>query len=268
MRTTARGEVGAVTVRGRMMRLGVVDTPGLPPTAGPPSLSGGGPVSEFVTLEAGERVVGLCLARREGAPGLALGTAHGVVKRVTTDHPARADWEVVSLRDGDEVVGAMELPRSDAELVFVTTDAQLLRFDASKVRPQGRSAGGMAGVRLAAGARVVFFGAVPPGSLSDGVAVTIAGSSSALPGTQTGTAKVTPLSEYPGKGRATGGVRCHRFLRGEDELIAAWVGPAPAMASAASGAAIELPPATGRRDGSGTPLPQPVSAISGPLAPG
>ena len=122
-------------------------------------------------------------------------------------------------------------------------------------------------MKLSTGARVAFFGAVPPDAMGAGVAVTIAGSSSALPGTQTGSAKVTPLSEYPGKGRATGGVRCHRFLRGEDELIAAWVGPAPAMASASSGAAVELPPPTGRRDGSGTPLPQPVSAISGPLQP-
>ncbi len=265
--TTARGEVGAVTSRGRMLRLGVVDTPALPPTAGPPSLSGGAPVSEFLTLEPGERVLTLC-SLDEGSPGLALGTAQGVVKRVATDYPTRADWEVVSLKDGDEVVGAVELRSDDAELVFVTSDGQLLHFDAGKVRPQGRAAGGMAGVKLGAGARVVYFGAVAPAATADAVAVTISGSSSALPGTETGSAKVTPLPEYPGKGRSTGGVRCHRFLRGEDELIAAWVGPAPAMATAASGAAVELPAATGRRDGSGTPLPQPVSALGGPITVG
>ncbi len=263
--TTARGEVGAVTTRGRMVRLGVVDTPALPPTAGPPSLSGGAPVSEFLTLETGERVVTLC-SLDEGSPGLALGTAQGVVKRVATDYPARAEWEVISLKDGDEVVGAVELRSDDAELVFVTSDAQLLHFDAGKVRPQGRAAGGMAGVKLARGARVVFFGAVVPGALGEAVAVTISGSSSALPGTEAGSVKVTPLAEYPGKGRSTGGVRCHRFLRGEDELIAAWVGAAPAMATAASGAAVELPEATGRRDGSGAPLPQPVSALGGPIS--
>jgi DNA gyrase subunit A len=83
-----------------------------------------------------------------------------------------------------------------------------------------------------------------------------------------GTAKVTPYPAYPAKGRATGGVRCHRFLRGEDVLLLGWAGTAPARAAAATGVAVELPPATGRRDGSGTPLPQPLAAVSGSPAAG
>jgi DNA gyrase subunit A len=61
-------------------------------------------------------------------------------------------------------------------------------------------------------------------------------------------------------------VRCHRFLKGEDELILAWAGPAPALAASGSGVAVELPPATGRRDGSGTPGTTPIVAVSGPAA--
>ncbi len=258
---TARGQVGVVTSAGRVLRLGVVDIPAVPPTAGPLSLAGGGPLSEYVTLEAGERVVALT-SLTDHDTGLALGTASGVVKRVVADHPGRDAWEVVSLKDGDEVVGAVDLPAAQtdrAELVFVTSDAQLLRFGASAVRPQGRAAGGMAGVRLAAGARAVWFGVLVPGE--DDVVVTVAGSSAALPGTEAGTVKVTTLGEYPAKGRGTGGVRCHRFLRGEDQLALAWVGPAPARGTASSGSPVDLPPATGRRDGSGTPLPQPLHAI-------
>ena len=71
--------------------------------------------------------------------------------------------------------------------------------------------------------------------------VTVAGTSSALPGTDAGSVKVTPFAEYPGKGRATGGVRCHRFLKGEDTLLLGWVGPGPAVAAAASGTPVELP---------------------------
>ena len=73
--------------------------------------------------------------------------------------------------------------------------------------------------------------------------VTASGSSTALPGTEPGAVKVTPFSEYPAKGRATGGVRCHRFLKGEDTLVTAWAGDAPARAAAASGAPIDLPEA-------------------------
>ena len=48
-----------------------------------------------------------------------------------------------------------------------------------------------------------------------------------------GRAKVSYLSEFPAKGRATGGVRAHTFLKGEDTLALAWAGPGPALAVAA-----------------------------------
>jgi DNA gyrase subunit A len=264
---TARGEVAAVTSHGRMIKLPVLDMPALPPTTNAPTLSGGAPVAEFLALEKGERLVALSTLAPDSR-GVALGTAQGVVKRVATDYPSNRDaWEVIALRDGDEVVGAVELRSGEEDLVFITSDAQLLRFGADKVRPQGRAAGGMAGVSLAGKARVVWFGAVDL-SVKDGewgsVVVTISGSTSALPGTQPGAGKVTPFAEYPSKGRATGGVRCHRFLKGEDTLLLAWAGPAPARAAAANGVAVDLPAPDSRRDGSGTPLRQPVHAVSGP----
>jgi DNA gyrase subunit A len=259
---TARGEVAAVTSAGRMVRLGVLDVPAVPTTASAPHLSGGAPVSEFLSLDKDERVLALCSLSADG-PGLALGTAQGVVKRVATDYPLNKDsWEVVALKEGDQVAGAVELAAEDDELAFVTSDAQLLHFAASGVRPQGRAAGGMAGVRLAKGARVVFFGAVPAGA--DAAVVTVSGSSDALPGTDAGAVKVTPFTEYPAKGRGTGGVRCHRFLRGEDVLTLAWAGTAPPRAAAATGVAVDLPEATGRRDGSGVAASQPLAAVSGP----
>ena len=258
--TSARADVGLVTSRGRVLRLSVLDLPGLPPTDGAPSLSGGVPVGEVVQLERGERAVALA-SLDPAAPPLALGTAQGTVKRVTPgDVPGNRDaWEVVALRDGDEVVGAAAAGDDD-ELVFVASDASLLHFPAASVRPQGRPAGGMAGIKLAPGASVVAFHVVPHAA-DDALVVTVAGSSSALPGTQAGTAKVTPLAVYPGKGRATGGVRAHRFLRGEDAVILAWVGPAPARAVGSGGQAIALPEVDQRRDMSGAPLPAPVHAV-------
>jgi DNA gyrase subunit A len=261
---TARGQVAALTSRGRLIRLDVLDLPTLPSTANAPHLQGGAPISEFLVLAPEERV--LCLSTLDpDSVGLALGTAAGVVKRVAPDHPANKDaWDVVRLDEGDEVVGGVELRTGDEELVFVSTSAQLLRFPASAVRPQGRSGGGVAGLRLSDGARVRFFGAIDAGG--DAVVVTVSGSSDSLPGTEAGSLKATPFDEYPAKGRATGGVRCHRFLRGEDALLVAWAGPAPARAAATSGAPVDLPAAEGRRDGSGSPAPQPIAAVAGPAA--
>jgi DNA gyrase subunit A len=249
----------------------VLDMPSLPPTSSAPSLSGGAPVSEFLALAKNERLLGLC-SLDPASPGLAIGTAKGVVKRVAPDYPSnKDDWEVITLRDGDEVVGAAELrDPANTDLVFVTSDAQLLRYGAELVRPQGRAAGGVAGVNLGAKARVVYFGTVDL-RVKDGewgnVVVTVSGSTSALPGTQTGSAKVTPFAEFPAKGRATGGVRCHRFLKNEDIVLVAWAGPSPAQAATSSGAAVALPEQDPRRDGSGVPLPKAVHRISGPLPP-
>ena len=121
----------------------------------------------------------------------------------------------------------------------------------------------MAGIKLGAGQQVAFFGAFDP---AGAVVVTASGSSTALPGTEAGAVKVTPIAEYPGKGRATGGVRSHRFLKGEDTLVTAWAGPGPARAAASSGAPVDLPEANGRRDGSGVPAAQPIAAVASPVA--
>jgi DNA gyrase subunit A len=250
-----------------MVRLSALELPTLPPTNGTPSLSGGAPLAAYVDLPAGEEPLTIVSLAPE-AGGVALGTASGVVKRVTADYPGRPDFDVISLRDGDSVVGAVQLRTGQDDpvenLVFITSDAQLLRFPAAGVCPQGRGGGGIAGIKLAAGQRVVFFGAVDPAD--DAVVVTSSGSSGALPGTEAGSLKVTPYAEYPAKGRATGGVRCHRFLKGEDTLVLAWAGATPARAAGATGVALELPAATGRRDGSGVPAAAAIARIAGPVA--
>ena len=290
VRATVRGTIGLVTSAGRLVKLNVLELPAMPPGAGATSLAGGTPVTEFTALPRGETVVGLCavdVPDALGGPGgfggvgggVALGTAEGVVKRVLPDYPQNRDeFELITLKDGDRVVGAVQLsgqlPAESAELVFITSDAQLLRFGADSVRPQGRAAGGMAGVRLSAGASVVWFGAVdadaaagtpsgPPGTYSPAVVVTVAGSASALPGAAADSVKVTPMHEFPGKGRATGGVRCHRFLKGEDMLVAAWAGPAPAVGATDTGAPVQLPAPVGRRDGSGVALTGPLAVLGG-----
>ncbi|MFC5909096.1 DNA gyrase/topoisomerase IV subunit A [Streptacidiphilus monticola] len=257
---TARGHVGVVTSAGRVLRLPVIDLPQLPSSAQPPVLAGGASVSEFVKLDAGESALALTTLD-ESSPGLALGTELGVVKRVVPDWPDNKDeFEVIALKEGDRVVGAVELRTGEEDLVFITSDAQLLRYPAGQVRPQGRPAAGMAGIKLADDATVLSFTAVDPAA--DALVVTVAGTADALDGLGQGTAKATPFDQYPRKGRATGGVRCQRFLKGEDRLVFAWAGPAPAVAATANGSPAELPGRDPRRDGSGVPVPKPIAAVA------
>ncbi|MCT7352640.1 DNA topoisomerase IV subunit A [Streptomyces sp. 15-116A] len=261
---TARGEVGVVTSSGRLLRLNVVDLPQLPQEMPTPNLSGGAPLAEFVSLEDDEQVV--CLTTLdESSVGLALGTEQGVVKRVVPDYPSNKDeLEVISLKEGDRIVGAVELRTGEEDLVFITDDAQLLRFQASQVRPQGRPAGGVAGIKLAEGARVISFTAVDPAV--DAVVFTVAGSRGTLDDSVQTTAKLTPFDQFPRKGRATGGVRCQRFLKGEDCLSLAWAGATPARAAQKNGTAVALPDPDPRRDGSGVSLQKTVSVVAGPVA--
>ncbi|GHE33171.1 DNA gyrase/topoisomerase IV subunit A [Streptomyces griseoaurantiacus] len=259
---TARGEVGVVTSAGRLLRVNVVDLPQLPEQTGTPNLSGGAPLAEFVSLDADETVV--CLTTLdESSPGLALGTEQGVVKRVVPDYPSnKEELEVITLKEGDRIVGAAELRTGEEDLVFITDDAQLLRYQASQVRPQGRPAGGVAGIKLTQGAKVISFTAVDPAA--GAVVFTVAGSRGTLDDSVQTTAKATPFDQYPRKGRATGGVRCQRFLKGEDCLSFAWAGPAPARAAQKNGAPAELPEIDPRRDGSGVSLAKTVAVVAGP----
>jgi DNA gyrase subunit A len=253
--TTSRAEIGAVTSLGRLIRFTAVDLPSVP--ANSIQLAAGARIADYLALpNKKERVLGLVSLTSDDP--IALGTAQGVVKRVATGYPSKPDFEIIALKPGDEVIGVGQGPESD-DLVFVASDAQLLHFAASAVRPQGVSAGGMAGMNLAAKSSAIFFGAVDPAA--DVVVATISGSSQVLPGTDPGRAKVSAFSEFPGKGRATAGVRAHSLLKGEDYLTVAWVGPAPATAVGPDGAARALPDTGSKRDASGSVLEGVIGSI-------
>lgn len=257
--TTTRGDLGAVTTTGRIVRFSPVDLPSVPANA--VQLAAGTRADQYLGLASGEHVVAIVPL---GDEIIALGTRQGVVKRVAASElPAgKHDVEIVALKPGDAVVGA-DLAPDGVELVFVASDAQLLRFDAASVRPQGRAAGGMAGIRLAPGAEAISFAAVRPDA--EAVVVTIAGSSQAIAGTDAGSAKVSSFDEFPAKGRATGGVRAQRFLKGEDALVLAWVGSEP-RAVGVDGAVRPLPEHGAKRDASGQALDAAIGAVGSPIA--
>ena len=297
-RTSTRATYGLVTSAGRLVLAHVVDLPALPASA-TLSLQGGVQADDLISMTEstdpvrGERVVtaiameqsadngenggdGETTAEAKPLPSLAIGTRNGVVKRWNREAPTTMDsWPVIDVKDGDEVVFAA-VAEDDDRLVFVSSDSSLLTFDAKNVRPQGRTAGGMAGIKLAEGAHVMAFNVVPAGKVAwtyeegengltsgaGAVVLTVAGDENALPGTENGAAKVTPLEMYPTKGRATGGVRSQRFLKGQNTLILAWVGPYSLHASTSAGSPVELPKPDMRRDGSGVDLASPIAFIA------
>ncbi|MEN9287670.1 MAG: hypothetical protein RLZ88_340 [Actinomycetota bacterium] len=251
--TTTRSDLLFVTSKGRALRIHVADVPPADSAMLPETFVAG---DSFLGLAKGERLLTVIEAREDLQ--LALGTSQGVVKRVLADYPTKDEFELITLKDEDEVVGAA-VANDSSELIFVTSDAQLLHFGATQVRPQGRPAGGMAGINLAEGSRVIFFGAVA--DADEAVVLTAANSSASLMGTDPGSAKLSLLSEFPGKGRATGGVRAQRFIRGEDQLYLAWAGQSEPIAVTTDGKPVEIPTEPMKRDASGSPISTPIGAV-------
>ena len=242
--TTTRSDVVFVTDSGRMLRTHVGDIP-----VGDSSVHNSGtPAAEFLGLGKKEKVLGVFPVGEQTI--VAVGTRSGIVKRVSPDLPAKADFFCIKLKDGDRVVGAASSVDSD-ELVFITQDAQLLRFDADSVRAQGVNGAGMAGIKT--DSEVIFFGVIKPKEKN--VVLTVANSSASLPGTDGGGMKVTKLAEFPKKGRATGGVRCQKFIRGQNQIVLGYVGPEGFQLVDSKGKAIGVEYELQKRDASGDPVP-------------
>lgn len=198
-----------------------------------------------LSLSAGERIIALGRnVAEDGEAGLALGTKQGIVKVVNSkDYPLRSDeFPVMTLDAGDEIIGGGWVTNATTtDFAFVSSDTSLLRFEASKVRPAGAKAGGVAGIKLADGAQAIAFAVVEEPQKDTAEVVTYTGK----------TIKRSAFSLFPIKGRATGGQRAHALRKGEDHLAFAAIGTQLVVTDSA-GKSIPLP-APVKRDASGSP---------------
>ncbi|MGC5076027.1 DNA gyrase/topoisomerase IV subunit A [Agrococcus sp. DT81.2] len=254
--TTTRGAFGLVTSSGAVLRLTPADLPSVPPAS--VGLTAGIKVRDLGAFERGEDAVALIdLASAE--PWL-VATAQGIVKRIRPSELRDRDREpVIALKDGDRVVGVAPAPDDDW-IVLITSDAQLLRFPAGQVNPQGPGAAGMKGIGLKTGAAVRFAGVVA----DDAEVVTVTEPAETLAGLDEPRAKVSDLAEFPPKGRGTGGVQAHRLLKGEAGLALAWAGPSP-LAVGTDGSQRQLPSGGAARAGSGLSVDGAIGAIGARL---
>lgn len=251
--TTARGQVGAVTSHGTLYKLTALEVPALVRSAAAPSLRGTPPISRLLNLEDGEEVVGLVPLDEEG-PTWWAATAGGVIKRIRPQVLATQDsYSIITLDSDDQVVAAGS-GSDDGAFVLISSAAQLLRTPADKVRPQGRTGQGISGMKLSEGDQVVAAALVSAEALESSLVVTVAGIATSGSGSGQTSAKVTPLLQYPQKGRAGQGVRCQRFLKGESRLALAAISATPPRALSKDGSPLPVPEVTDKRDASGSAL--------------
>ncbi len=156
----------------------------------------GRPILNILPLEEGERITAI-LPIQEFVEGkyVFMATTNGTVKKteLTQYSRPRANGIIaVNLTDGNELIG-VDLTDGDSEIMLFSDAGKVVRFHEEQVRPMGRTATGVRGIRLEEEQSVVSL-IVPRG---DGAVLTA---------TENGYGKRTGITEYPAKSRATKGV--------------------------------------------------------------
>lgn len=201
-------------------------------------------------LNADEKIIAILpLTLEEGkVGGLAMGTKKGIVKVQDAKWPKTQDqFDVISLDSDDYILGARWMEdNTQYDFVFMTSDSSLLTFPADKVRPQGALSGsGVAGIKYdPTTTEVIDFSVVSHEEKETALVVSVS---------DLGNGKLTPFNLYPAKGRATGGVRTLKFLKGDSKVVYGAVSVQPTLKTN-DGTLIDLPAVDARRDGSGKPL--------------
>jgi DNA gyrase subunit A len=156
----------------------------------------GASLANVVPLESGERVSAVLSVPREHSQAfLCMVTRRGRLKRLNLEEIAtlRASGiRIVALEEGDELA-AVRLTSGKDELVLVTARGRAVRLDEATIRPQGRVARGVSGLRLAEDDWVVGLEVVEPGGCL-------------LLVTEKGYGKRVPFTDYPRQSRAARGV--------------------------------------------------------------
>ncbi|HPC05855.1 MAG TPA: DNA gyrase C-terminal beta-propeller domain-containing protein, partial [Anaerolineaceae bacterium] len=156
----------------------------------------GVPVVNLLTMEPGERITAaLAVAAFEPGKYCTFATLKGRVKRIALSEFAsvRSSGMIAMGLDDDDELGWARQTSGKDDILLVTARGQALRIEETTIRPTGRTAAGVTGIKLAKGDRVASMEVVEP----DGSLFVI---------TTLGFGKRTPLNEYPVKGRATGGI--------------------------------------------------------------
>ena len=115
-------------------------------------------IVNIVSMDPGEKVAEMLSAREQGGEGhLLFVTKHGLVKKTRLEEYDKSRREgiiAINLRPGDELVKVMATSGNDEILIF-SRSGKSIRISEQGVRPMGRSASGVIGMRLHPGDAVV-----------------------------------------------------------------------------------------------------------------
>ena len=250
LRTSTRSDVAMILGDGRALRVHVADIP-------PSDIQGesGASIEEFLGSDSKLGLIATLPWAHEA--DILLLTKSGSVKRVSGLLPDRKEVSLVRLNEGDLVVGAAYVRDKD-NLVIVTSGGYALRTGAQSIRQTGLAAGAIAGIKLNGGAALAL--GIEQFETNSYLA-TAANSSASLEGTDPGTFKISEVSDLPLQGRGGQGVRCHKFLKGEDQIYFAVVSTKIPTLGFGAGKTSKLEGTVAKRDASGQRISEYLIAL-------
>ncbi len=205
--TTAHAYLLFFSNRGRVYKLRAADIPERERTAK------GIPIVNLLPLQAGETIQAIIDTREfPGERFLFFVTKSGQVKKTAFDayHSSRRDGLIaLGLKDDDELVRVIETSGDD-DIFIVSRSGQVIRFTEAEVRPMGRGAAGVRGMKLKAGDEVV---SADPGRGDDALLMV----------SDAGYAKRTQIAQFPRKGRGTQGVIGVKLSDKKGKVVAAFM---------------------------------------------
>jgi DNA gyrase subunit A len=146
-------------------------------------------------LEEGEKINAVLPIKQFGDDHFVfMATSHGTVKKTPLSaysRPRPSGIIAVDLRDGDRLVG-VGLTDGKRDIILVASDGKAIRFAEDEVRPMGRDATGVRGIRLGDGQQLISLVVVGDGLI--------------LTASENGYGKLTPLEDFPVHGRGGQGV--------------------------------------------------------------
>jgi DNA gyrase subunit A len=163
------------------------------PQAG--STARGKPIVNLLPLESGERINAILPIREFSADHYVfMATAHGTVKKTPLSgfsRPRASGIIAIDLREDDYLID-VAITDGARDIMLFTDAGKVIRFSENDVRPMGRTACGVRGIKLKAGQRVI--------------SMIIASDSPVLTATENGYGKRTRAEDYPVYGRGGQGV--------------------------------------------------------------
>ncbi|MEA2093032.1 MAG: DNA gyrase C-terminal beta-propeller domain-containing protein, partial [Pseudomonadota bacterium] len=155
----------------------------------------GKPIVNLLPLEAGERINAILPIREYSADHYVfMATAYGTVKKTALadfSRPRANGIIAVDLRDDDYLID-VAITDGSRDVMLFSNAGKVIRFSESDVRPMGRTACGVRGIKLQSGQRVI--------------SMIISSDSPVLTATENGYGKRTAADDYPVYGRGGQGV--------------------------------------------------------------